>query len=209
MDAIAEAAFWTMEADTPEFVPIRDIVCDHEELGLVFPALTGNTLRGLLRIAGNSARPLAEGVAARIALDVAGHCAALERTGAEGRGYGFGAITPESLFVDRTGWARLVDVGASSIGARQALHHWHIGGASSFAPEQLDGMSDARTHVFALGLIVWEVLAIRRPRYAATFESLCDKIRSRSYGTEDRSGERDIEDDSDRARETLPTIPES
>lgn len=180
IEEITSAALWAHGLDARMFVTVTDVVRDQGELGIVFAPLEGSTLRGVIRTAATTARPVVEGVVARIALDVAEQCAGLARTDGAVRGYLHGGLAPESVFVGQSGRTRLLDLGVAAVAARRALVRRHLAGASYFAPEQLEGVTTARTDVFALGLLVWEMLAIRRPRYAPTFRALSEKIR---FGT--------------------------
>jgi serine/threonine-protein kinase len=86
---------------------------------------------------------------------------------------------PDSVFVERTGKTRVLDAGVWAVAARTALAGNHVG-ARYFAPEQLDGRCDSRTDVFALGLLLWEMLAARPPRHARNFRALSEEIRTTS-----------------------------
>ena len=74
-------------------------------------------------------------------------------------------ISPENLFVTYDGIAKIVDFGIAS--ARHRIHHTSTGelkGKHAYmAPEQLtEAPIDRRTDVWALGVVLWESLTLRR-----------------------------------------------
>lgn len=177
IEEIAEAAEWAKELDRSRFLAVREVVRDKTDLGIVTRPLEGRPLRSILRKAAQSALPIPDFIAARVILDVVDQWAALSEAGGAAHDCLYGGITPDSVFIERTGAARLLDIAVATIGARRALIGRHVTGASYFAPEQLDGVSDERTDVFAIGLLFWEMLANHRPRSAKNFEDLADRIR--------------------------------
>jgi serine/threonine protein kinase len=74
-------------------------------------------------------------------------------------------VSPRNLFVTYDGAVQVVDFGIAS--ARQRLQHTSTGqvkGTFSYmAPEQMTGHPvDRRADVWALGVVLWEMLAVRR-----------------------------------------------
>jgi serine/threonine protein kinase len=74
-------------------------------------------------------------------------------------------VTPRNLFVTYDGTVQVVDFGIAS--ARMRLHSTPteqlLGNAAYMAPEQLTGgPSDRRVDIWALGVTLWEMLAMRR-----------------------------------------------
>jgi hypothetical protein len=177
LDDMAEAAFWAMDLRDHGLVAVKDVVGDADELGIVFRRLEGCTLRVLLDRAATSGRPVPEAVASRLVIDVAQQLMSLTAAGADERGYAFAGVMPDSVFVERTGRTRVLDAGVWAVAARRALAGNHVG-ARYFAPEQLDGRCDARTDVFALGLLLWEMLTVRPSRHARNFRALSEEIRT-------------------------------
>ncbi|MEM7136320.1 MAG: serine/threonine-protein kinase [Myxococcota bacterium] len=74
-------------------------------------------------------------------------------------------VSPRNLFVTYDGAAQVVDFGIAS--ARQRLHHTSTGQVKGtfayMAPEQLTARPiDRRVDVWALGVTLWEMLAVKR-----------------------------------------------
>jgi serine/threonine protein kinase len=74
-------------------------------------------------------------------------------------------VSPQNLLVGSDGVTRLLDFGVAKARAR-ATHTTGQGGFKGklgyAAPEQLRGESDRRTDLFAMGVVLWELLAGRR-----------------------------------------------
>jgi len=74
-------------------------------------------------------------------------------------------VSPRNLFVTYDGAVQVVDFGIAS--ARQRLHHTSTGQVKGtfayMAPEQLTAIPiDRRVDIWALGVTLWEMLAVRR-----------------------------------------------
>lgn len=177
VDDLARAAVWAMEVKNDRLVAVSDILGDANELSVVGSRLEGISLRTLLRAAAANSQPIPEPVAARVALDIADQLTAIHSTTGDPR-YIFGGLSPESVFVERDGWTHVIDIGVSAAASRTAEIGLHVERVSYFAPEQVSRRCDARTDVFVLGLVLWEMLAIRRVYRAQTIELLAEKVRA-------------------------------
>jgi serine/threonine-protein kinase len=75
-------------------------------------------------------------------------------------------VSPQNILVGIDGLARVVDFGIAK--AASQLHETTAGGAHKgkiryMAPEQLDGRAaDRRADIWAAGVVLWELLALRR-----------------------------------------------
>ena len=85
-------------------------------------------------------------------------CEALEY--AHGKGVVHRDIKPENLLLDRDGRVKIADFGiASLVGSTTEIS----GTPSYMAPEQLDGHVDRRADIYALGVVLYEMLTGQRP----------------------------------------------
>ncbi len=107
-----------------------------------------------------TSRPFAQGVA-RIGVQVAEALAY-----AHGQGILHRDIKPSNLLLDRTGTVWVADFGlAKAIGGEDLTHTGDIVGTLRYmAPERFRGQGDARADIYALGLTLYELLALR-PAY--------------------------------------------
>ncbi|MET8869692.1 protein kinase [Nonomuraea sp. NPDC004580] len=141
----------------PHIVPVRDFVVEGDRLALVMDLVEGGDLRGLLR----QRDTLPPSEAARLMAQVAEALAAAHALGVVHRD-----VKPGNVLIDTAGRARLSDFGVARI-----VHGPGLTGTSSIigtpaylAPEVAEG--DAATSavdVYALGLILYELLAGRPP----------------------------------------------
>jgi len=102
-------------------------------------------------------------------------CQALDhahrRHDAEGRALGIvhHDVTPRNILISESGEVKLADFGVAGLAGDPA--GGLRGTAAYMAPEQARGARvDARADLYALGLVLWESLAGRRARAAATVE---------------------------------------
>ena len=154
----------------PNAVPILDSVFDRREAAIVFPYLPGHTLAERLREKG----PLEPRVAVPIALDLADVLAAAHASGVVHRD-----IKPGNILLADDGTTRLLDFGISQAVDRPASDEpgesgesrdeltgsgMAIGTLPYMAPEQLaGGRPTPAADVYALGVVLYEMLAGRRP----------------------------------------------
>jgi eukaryotic-like serine/threonine-protein kinase len=124
--------------------------------------LEGETLRSLQGLSSVRRKPIEIGVALRIATDLLHALVALH-----GQGSGlYGGICPDSIYVDTSGRTSLLDIGVGALAASVEAFGGQSERIAYLAPEQVDryesGIADARTDVFAMGILLWEMLSNRR-----------------------------------------------
>lgn len=168
LEAEAEAAG---QLNHPNIVPLLEAHIGPAEAALAFPLIEGETLgRRLARDERLSAMD-----AARIAADVATALAHAHAHGVIHRD-----VKPGNVLLGADGLARLFDFGISSTpergGAALVLPGMTTGTLPYMAPEQLAGQSpDPATDVYALGVVLYEMLTGRRPYLAATTDELAQQ----------------------------------
>jgi eukaryotic-like serine/threonine-protein kinase len=151
--------------DHPNILSVHDVGAQDGTTYVVFELLEGETLRARL-----DRGPLPTRKAAELAVQV---CAGL--AAAHSRGITHRDLKPENLFLTRDGRVKILDFGLAKLtephgnGLEEARTRtrtdqgtW-LGTAGYVSPEQVrEGRADARSDVFALGAILYEMLAGRR-----------------------------------------------
>jgi serine/threonine protein kinase len=89
-------------------------------------------------------------------------------------GLGYAQVNASNVFVTQHGTVKLLNIGLGPLhlATRPPASGAHPGGRSMLleayaAPEQLEGVTDRRTDVFCLGVMLWTCLTGRRPRLAS------------------------------------------
>src|SRR5580698_3833040 len=149
-------------------------ICQVYELGetdgqlyIVMEYLEGVTLLPLLRRASKRATALDLGLAAGVVQQVceALHYAHELKDNRESLGLVHRDVTPSNIFLTESGVVKVLDFGiAKAKGASTQTQEGTVKGKYAYmAPEQLRGGSiDRRVDVFALGVVVFEMLALRK-----------------------------------------------
>lgn len=160
-------------------VSVLDVGQDEEGLYLVMELVEGHSLAQLMRADQESALPLQ--VALRIVRHVAAGLHAAHET-RDTRGAPLRVVhrdvSPQNILVGYDGVARITDFGiAKARGAGTQTEAGLVKGKLRYmAPEQLRfDTLDRRTDVFALGIVLYEVVAGRHP-YAGTPEEVARAI---------------------------------
>jgi hypothetical protein len=125
---------------------------------IVMEYIDGRTLRELI-----AAGPAPIGAALRTAIDVLGGLAAAHAAGVVHRD-----LKPDNIMVTHAGHTKILDFGIAKLVGDGASHRTTTGVAVGtphyMAPEQvLGGAVDARTDVYAMGLVLHELLVGARP----------------------------------------------
>lgn len=150
-------------------------ICQVIELGetdgqlyIVMEYLEGVTLLPLLRKASRAQRPLELGFVGGViqqATDALHYAHELRDREGEPLGIVHRDVTPSNIFLTEAGVTKLLDFGIAKV--KDASANTQTGAVKGkyayMAPEQLRGAGlDRRADVFALGIVVFEMLALRR-----------------------------------------------
>ena len=153
-------------------VEVRDVLVQGEGITLVMPYVEGASLAELWA-RGAETREMPIGVALRIVLDAcAGLAAAHALTDEAGTPLGLvhRDVSPQNLLVGVDGVTRVTDFGVAKhrrSDGYSTTHGTFKGKLAYAAPEYLRGQGiDARLDVFALAVVLWELLARERLFYA-------------------------------------------
>ncbi|MFO0763127.1 MAG: protein kinase [Byssovorax sp.] len=152
----------------PNVISVLDVEERAGELLLVMDYVEGAALSDLLSRCQDADRKLPARVALRVALDAcAGLHAAHELCDEHGRPLGLvhRDISPHNILVGVDGAARIADFGIAkhAEGGVSTTTGSLKGKIGYMAPEYVEhGVLDARSDVFALGIVVWESLANRK-----------------------------------------------
>jgi len=133
---------------------------------LAMPRLDGCDLRAAPRLAPREACI----VGAYVANGLAYAHSAVDETGAL-LGLVHRDVSPSNIFVTTAGEVKLLDFGIAKTNRFATATGLIRGKAGYMAPEQVAGLAvDARTDLFALGVVLWELVA-GRPLWAAVTET--------------------------------------
>src|SRR5580693_6132017 len=154
----------------PNIVPVFDWGEDEGTYFIVMEFIDGRPLSSILRTAG----PLHPDRAAEIAADVALALAFAHRHGVVHRD-----VKPGNVLITDEGIVKVTDFGiARAVNTEESLTQTGavMGTATYFSPEQAEGMGvDARTDIYSLGVVLFEMLTGRPPFLGDTPVSVASK----------------------------------
>jgi serine/threonine-protein kinase len=167
------------DIDHEHIVEVTDFVEAPGLAYLVMELLEGTTIRELMDLRGRKRPPLARVLAIMVQV-----CEALEA--AHEKGVVHRDLKPDNIFVVKRGgedFVKVLDFGVAKLRDTEGgLHSTHtgmvIGTPMYMAPEQALGREvDARTDVWAAGVVLYEMLSGSVPFSAPSFIELAVKIR--------------------------------
>jgi len=161
-----------------------------EELGetegtyyIVMEYVHGGSLAQLLKALAKARRRMLPELAVSIAVAVAdGLHAAHETTAEDGRllGVVHRDVTPENVLIAFKGHVKVIDFGVAKARERSAQTTAGTlkGKFAYMSPEQAKGLAvDRRTDIYALGIVLWEMLTMRRLFKSSNDLELLDMVR--------------------------------
>jgi serine/threonine protein kinase len=152
----------------PNCVSIVDLGNEADQLFMVMDYVEGDTLAAIEGTAARLGRAIPLGVVLRVVLDaLAGLDAAHELKTPDGVDLKVvhRDVSPQNILIGVDGTARLTDFGIARAEQRIATTRTGMlkGKAPFMAPEQFEGRPvDRRADVFAMGVTLWEAIALRR-----------------------------------------------
>jgi hypothetical protein len=169
-----EAAWAAMELRIKGVLPVIDVVVADGRVGVIRDYVEGDTLHTVLREAAKKNEKVPAPVAQRIALEAVTALAAMDAAGREQpemAEFLFGGMWSDRVLVHSDGQVSLCDLELMGKGAAAASRSRDNDMLAFRAPEhlQMGGQFDARTDVFLMGVVLWELFAGRR-----LFSGQCD-----------------------------------
>jgi serine/threonine-protein kinase len=152
----------------PNVVPILEVGNNADGYYLVMEYIEGDTAARLLARSSQAGTRIPAGAAVRIALDTLfGLHAAHDLTDDEGRPLHIvhRDVSPQNILVGIDGVSRITDFGVAHAASRlSSTRTGQLKGKLAYmAPEQARGaIVDRRSDVFAMGVVLWEMLAGKR-----------------------------------------------
>jgi hypothetical protein len=155
----------------PNVVASLDVVAEQDELMVVMEYVHGEALAGLLRLSRQRAEPAPPRVVVRVLADaleglhaahtasLAGNCLNIVHRD----------VSPQNIMIGADGNTKVLDFGIAkaALSAQLTSAGMVKGKVAYMSPEQVRGaLVDARTDVFAAGVVLWEALTGRRLFYA-------------------------------------------
>ena len=163
---LLEAAWQAMEVRDPRVASATDVVASDGELSVISEYVEGTPLRGFNGLVSVRRKPVPVPVALRFILDLVDGALALHRAMAELGDEAvplFGGFSADSVLIGANGRATILDVAIASAASTVESLGTSPERVAYAAPEQIGGEGvDARTDVFSLGVLAWELLSNRR-----------------------------------------------
>jgi serine/threonine protein kinase len=186
VDMFVDEAKLSAQLSHPNIVQIIDFGRIRDHFFLAMEAVDGKDMRTLMKKIGNRGQVMPPDFAAFVAHEVA---AALQyahhKTDPLGNGLGIvhRDISPSNLLVSYDGEVKLADFGIAK--ANTAMHVERKGTISGkceyMSPQQARGEPvDARSDMFSLGIVLWEMLTCRRLFHGTSPAETIHRVRTAS-----------------------------
>ena len=166
----------------PNVIQVFDVGVDRGVYFMVMELVTGCSLADVWRVTNERKRRVQPELAIAIAREVAqGLHAAHELRGDSMQPLGVvhRDVSPDNVLLGVHGAVKLIDFGIAK--ASERLHETRQptvkGKLRYLAPEQLGGVLDRRTDVFALGVVLWEMLTGLRLYDGASDAEILERVR--------------------------------
>jgi serine/threonine-protein kinase len=171
----------------PNVVPTLDVVASKGEVLLVLEYVHGESLSALCRAQAKQRGVVPVGVAVSIVLGLLqGLHAVHEATDERGRSLGLvhRDVSPQNVMVGVDGMARVLDFGIVKAleQIEESVPNRLKGKTGYMSPEQIRGERVTRSSdIFAAGIVLWEMLTLRRFSSASTDRERIEKIMAGNY----------------------------
>lgn len=88
-----------------------------------------------------------------------------------------GDVKPANILTTLNGRVKLTDFGMARLASRDAIGSPLLGTPAYWCPEQIIGKpQDARSDLFSLGVVLYEMITGRRPFDGQTLPSICERV---------------------------------
>lgn len=177
VDAMVHTLFDMKELSSSTVAAPSHIVRFMGQVGIVTPYVEALPLRMLQAAARAKHTPCTPGVALKIILDVVdGLCQYHSLESALK-----GGVCPDQILIGTDGDARVGNVAVAAMPTKESPWRANIHRLAYLAPEQVTSANgyDTRTDVYAVGVILWELLA-NQPRFVASASRILETLRKSS-----------------------------
>jgi len=100
------------------------------------------------------------------------------------RGVIHGDVKPANILISTDGRLKLTDFGMARVAKREARDSALLGTPAYWCPEQIMGRpQDARSDIFSLGVVLYEVVTGTRPFDADSLQGICNRVLSSTPNT--------------------------